>query len=230
MLDRLVRKEGVPALAYSVDDVSPPRPYLLKILHSDTQFVLSLERSVLIDESDHLFTLRYEGDNLVPGKASLRHVDIALSDDTLQLIARQGKPGCRTLSLTLRAPCPVWYPKSLSKSNITGFYELSTLAKATQVLIVFDTRWLGKGNLARLQSVVEGSGELGGIPVLPQFARCYQQADWSIFNSAHDAKPKTSLPKGDVTSEVVPSIEEDDAPPSYESVPSKRQRDCRSSN
>ncbi|CAN9147357.1 unnamed protein product [Alternaria alternata] len=123
----------------------------------------------------------------------------------------------------------------------TSFHKLSTLARATDVRIVFDTNWLGKKNLARLRSAVEASRQLTGVPVIPQFARLYQQADWSILGSIQGAKSGPHRSTGDWTSKAIPSIEdaaagappfEDaiyDAPPSYAQVSNKRSRHTRTS-
>jgi hypothetical protein len=246
MVLSLVRKEGVAALAYSVTNVSLLWPCSLKILHADAQFVVSLERSISIHGFDdkHLFTLRYEGDNIMPGKNSLGHVDIPIPAASLDIIARQGSPQLRTLSLTLKAPCSVWCPYSLNNGLSiphTSFHELLTLANATEVSIVFDAKWLGKDNLAMLQSAVEGSQQLTRVPVIPQFARLYQQVDLSILNSIQDAKSGAYLRIGDLTSEAVPSIEGvvagapsikeavHEAPPPYICESSKRSRDTRTS-
>jgi hypothetical protein len=235
MVLNLVRNQGVPALAYAVNDASLLWPCSLKILHSDAQFVVSLGHSISIHghDDEQLFTFRYEGDNLMPGKNSLGNVGISLSDKSLQNIARHGQPRPRTLSLTLKAPCSVWYPHGLGSgvsSVHTCFHDLSTLARATKVHILFDINWLGKNNLARLQSVVEGSRELIGVPVIPQFARSYQQSDWSILNFVQDVKSDVCFPNEDVAPEAVPSIEDviHDAPPPYAHVSSKRSRSSRS--
>ncbi|CAA9959442.1 hypothetical protein PTMSG1_02860 [Pyrenophora teres f. maculata] len=204
------------------------------MLHSDTQFVVSLGHSISIHGVDdkQLFTLRYQGDNLMLGKTSLRDVAIPLPEGSLDMIARQGQPRPRTLLLSLKAPCSVWYPHSLGNevySLHTSIAELLTLARATEVRILFDINWLGKNNLARLQSVVEGSQQLTGVPVIPQFACLYQQVDWSVLDSVQDAKSGAYLSTED---EAVPSIEDAllDAPPSYAHVSGKRSRKTRTSS
>lgn len=240
MVLNLVRKEGVRALAYAVNDASVLSTCSLKILYSDAQFALSLGHSVTIPgvDGEQLLTLRYEGDNLVPGQTSLRNVAIPLPDESLHAIARHGQPRPRTLSLTLKAPCSLWYPRILG-NRVSGLQisspNLLTLARATQICIVFDAKWLGD-NLALLQRIVEGSRQLTGVPVIPQFRNVYQQADWSTLNLDQDAKSGACLPIEDLASEVVPSIEyvvagpppideaEHDAPPPYAHVSSKRSR------
>jgi len=245
MVFNLVRSEGVPALAYSPNDVSVPLQCTLKMLNSDTQFAVFLELSISINGIDgkQLFTLRYEGDNLIPGKTSLGNANISLPDRLLH-IARQGQPQYQTLSLALKAPCSVWFPRSLGhrvSSLDTGSHELVTLAKARKIHILFDTKWLGKDNFARLQSTVKCSQQLVGFSVLPQFALLYQQVDWSIPNFVQDTKSETYVPVEDLASEALPSIEDavggappvedvtHDAPPPYAQVTSKRPRDTRTS-
>ncbi|KAI2484548.1 hypothetical protein Ptr902_03488 [Pyrenophora tritici-repentis] len=234
MVHNLVRNEGVPALAYSVNDASALWPCFLKILYSDTQFVVSLEYSISIHgiHEKQPFTLRYEGDNLMLGKTSLRDIAIPLPEGSLDVIARQGQPQLRTLLLSLKAPCSVWFPHSLVNevySRHTSIAEFLTLARATEVRILFDIKWLGKSNLARLQSVVEGSRQPTGVPAIPQFACLYQQVDWSVIDSIQDAKSRACLSTED---EAVPSIEDAllDAPPSYAHVSGKRSRKARSSS
>jgi hypothetical protein len=229
MLVNLVRNQGIPAFAYPANDPSIPRLCDLKILYSDVQFLVSLEPTIPtngVDERQPFF-LRYQGDNLMPGKTSLGNVGISFPDGSLDKIARHGQPRPRTLSLTLETPCSVWYPHSFGSRLHPRFHDFLTLARTTEVHILFDTNWLGSLNLARLQSVVEGSRQLNGVPVIPQFTRSYQQADWSIFKSIQDV-----MPGEDVASEALPSIEDavHDAPPPYAHVSSKRLRDSRSSS
>lgn len=215
MTNNLVRRHGVPALAFLGHDGSASWSCNLKILHSNSRFVVSLEDPTSVHgvNDKQLVTLRYE---------------------VLDTLARQGNPRPKALSLTLRAPCPVWYPRSFGKRVLslhTGSHKLSVLAKATEVRIVFDANWLGKENLAVLQSVVERTGQLDGIPVDPQFVKSYQQGDWTIFNTSQDAQSAPYPPTGDQSSEPVPSIEDAvaaddayDAPPPYAHASSKRPR------
>jgi hypothetical protein len=243
MVLNLVRDKGVPAF---VNDASVLWPCTLKILHSNAQFVVSLEHTISTHSVDdeQLFTLRYEGDNLVPGKSSLKDIMNSHSNELLHNIARAGQPRFRTLSLMLKARCSVWYPHGFGNevsSLHTHFHELLTLARATEVRILFDINWLGKDNLARLQSAVEGSRQLTGVPVIPRFTHLYQQADWCDLDLIQDAKSGACALIEDVASEAVPSIEyavakapfEDelhDAPPPYAHASSKRPRNSESSS
>jgi hypothetical protein len=247
----LVRRSGIPALAYPVTDASMPWPCSLVILHSElvAQFTVSLKSYIPIHgvNDEQLFTLRFEGDNLMPGKSSLERVNIPLSAEWLDSIARQGQPRVKTLSLTLKAPCSVWYPRTLgieASSIDTPSRELTTLAKATKVHILFDTNWLGRDNLARLRRAVEGSLQLTGVPVIPDsnFTLSYQKADWSILNFVEDAKSRALPPDEDTAPEAVLSVEDElvrvplyiedavpDPPPSYDWLSSKRPRHGESS-
>jgi hypothetical protein len=241
----VVPKKGVPALAYP-DGASEPQQYTLKILcsisNSIPQFVVSLEKSIPVEDSKHLITLRYEGPNIVPGQCALRDDKTPAPPELLNDLARGGTSQIQALSLKLKEPCSVWYPKSLSnrKSSLTGSNELLTLAKATKVFIVFDTKWVHRISRPQLMSIIRGSTPLTGISVNSEFVDSYQRSDWSIFDPAQDAKPGTYLLNEDLTSGVIRSIEdvgagtpptegEDDvAPPSYGHVTRKRLRDRKS--
>ncbi|EMD96410.1 hypothetical protein COCC4DRAFT_204879 [Bipolaris maydis ATCC 48331] len=236
MVLSLVRNQGIPALAYPVNDESMLWPCSLKMLHSDNQFTLSLGHSVSIHGlvNPQLLTLRYEGDNLIPGNMSLGNVDIALPGTSLHSIARHGKPRPRALSLTLKTPCSVWYPFTLGKTGSglhTGFHKLLKLARATEVRILFDINWLEKSNLARLQSAIEGSRQLAGVPAIPEFTRLYREADWSILNCTKDPEPEALPSIEDAVAGAPPPIGEtvDDAPPPYARVSGKRSRNARTS-
>ncbi|KAJ6284674.1 hypothetical protein J3E71DRAFT_339037 [Bipolaris maydis] len=172
------------------------------MLHSDNQFTLSLGHSVSIHGlvNPQLLTLRYEGDNLIPGNMSLGNVDIALP----------GKTG---------------------SGLHTGFHKLLKLARATEVRILFDINWLEKSNLARLQSAIEGSRQLAGVPAIPEFTRLYREADWSILNCTKDPEPEALPSIEDAVAGAPPPIGEtvDDAPPPYARVSGKRSRNARTS-
>jgi hypothetical protein len=178
MILNLVRNKGVPVIAYPVNDVSVVLPYFLKILHLDAQFIASLGHFISNYGLDNkpLFNLRYEGDSLLPGKASLQGSYFLISGRSLQKMARHGQSRAQELSLTLKPRCFVWYLRSFGNglsSLHTQFRELLTLARAIELRILFDTNWLGKDDLARLQSAVEGSQQLTGVPVIPRFTHLH---------------------------------------------------------
>jgi hypothetical protein len=255
----LVRKKGIPALTYSTTHANIPWPCTLKILHdSDLQFMLSLETPVQIHGSDdkHSFVLRFDGDILIPGKSKLEGINIRLSAALVDSITRQGHSQVQTLSLSLKAPCSLWYPftaGSEATSLCTPSQELVTIAKATEVRIVFDTKWVGHENLAQLRSAVEGSRQLTAIPVKSEleFTLSHRQANLNPVEfvdpttsssvedvvsvagiSVVDAVPGAYPSAEDATLDILPSVEvEDDirnygAPPAYSS---KRSRTSKSS-
>jgi hypothetical protein len=252
MVRNLVRKGGVPAVAYSSTDATALEPCNVILLCSETktnaQFTALLEAPISIHGIDdkQTFVLRFDGDNLVPGRISLDHTKIPPTDELVDKIAREGQPELRVLSLTLKTPCSVWYPRTLS-SAVSRFdtpsHELVDLTKTMEIRILFDTKWLGS-NLSRLRSVSERSSQLSGVPVVPGtiYTQLYVQADWSILNFVEEAEPE-GLPVVEVAVyKVVPSVEDaavgassfkdvlDDAPPSYAQVPSKRSRNGKSSS
>ncbi|KAI8930709.1 hypothetical protein NX059_012318 [Plenodomus lindquistii] len=233
-LVNLVRKSGVSALALaSTDDIPCPCTLVLLYSQNGPQFTVLLTASIPIHGIRHKqsFVLRFDGDNLVPGKISLENTGIPVSTESLKSITRQGQPELRTLSLTLKAPCSVWYPRTLASEASTfntSSQELVTLARTTKIRILFDTNWLGR-YLPTLQSISQRSSQLIGVPVSRHnvFSKSYLQADHSLLKFVKDANPAgLSLLEG-AAPDVVPSVEDaepgvpvfdyaaDDPPPSY---------------
>lgn len=139
------------------------------------------------------------------------------------------------LLLALKAPCAVWYPRTMSTQTCsisTPSQELKTLAKATEVCILFDTSWLGR-NLARLRSALEGSLQLTGASITPDlnFTRSYQKADWSNFVVEEETSRAVPSVEDGLVSGAPPPIEDavGDAPPPYARLSSKRPRHSKSS-
>ena len=230
----LVRKRGVPALAYPAADVSILWPCTLKIMYVElcAQFAVSLESDVSIQSVDdkQLVSLRFDGHNLVPGKGALGPVNIMLTAAMVDHVARRGRPQVNTLSVVLKTPCAVWHPRTLSAeaSSVDNLSrELSILARTTEVRIVFDSNWLGK-NVSQLYSVVEGFRQYAGIPVGPssKLAQSHQQATWSIYKLDKRAVPSVE----DDPAAAPPPIEDaqHDAPPPYVQISSKRSRNGKS--
>jgi hypothetical protein len=237
----LVRKSGVPALAHPASDVSRLWPCTMKMLYVElnAQFTVSLESDVSIQGVDdqQLVALRFEGHNLVPvkgslgpakrhklvpGKGSLDPDNIVLTPEMISHLARGGDSQVYVLSLVLKTPGAVWHPRTLS-ARVSGIdnlpRDLSDLARTTEVCIVFDSNWLGQ-SLGQLRSAVKGRKQFAGIPVVSssKFAQSHQRALWSDYEVAESVESETAA--------VPPPIEvaQDDAPPAYAEVPSKRRR------
>ena len=236
----LVRKQGVPALAYAASDVSLLWPCTLRILYVElyAQFMVSLESDVAIQGVDDKqpVSLRFDGHNLMPGKGSLGPVHIQLTAAMRNSVARPGSPQVSTLSLVLQTPCAVWLPRKLSAeaSSIDNLsHALAALVRTTEVHIVVDVNWLGL-NLGQLQSAVEGSQQLAGVPVHPasKLAQSHQQALWSVYKLDQQAPSRVAPSVEDLPAAAPPSIEDaqDDAPPAYARVSSKRSRQSKSSS
>ena len=166
----------------------------------------------------------------MPGKGSLgRLATIVLTPKMVSRLARPTGNHLIVLSLVLKTPGAVWHPRTLSTgaSGIDNLpRELSDLARTKEVCIVLDSHWLGQ-NLSRLQSAIEGSQQLAGIPVVPssKFAQAHQRALWSVYEAAESVdseKAAAPLPVEDA---------QEDAPPAYDAqVSRKRPRNSKSCN
>ncbi|XP_014556837.1 hypothetical protein COCVIDRAFT_37550 [Bipolaris victoriae FI3] len=234
MVHSLVRKEGVPALAYRGCHKSMTWFCSLKIVHVGEELAVSLEHSMPSHGVDHkqVFILRYEGDNLVPGKNSLGAIGLSVPASLMSTMQRHGNPNFQTLSLTLKKPCSIWYPKE-STSLHDDFPKLLTLARTKEVRIFFDTNWLADRNFQTLQCIVTGSRQLAKISRTAQFSSLYQELDWLPLRFIQDANHGTDTATENPASGVIPSIEAEappfqdvvhDNPPPYTQPSGKRPR------
>lgn len=222
-------KKGAPAWAYAASNESVRWFCLLRIAYKDTGFAVSLEHSLLSNgaNENQTFMLRYEGDNLVPGKNSLRATDLFISASEKDVVARHGKPNFQTLSLTLKNPCSILHPKNCRKFH-DDFPKLLTYARATKVHVFFDTKLVTE--LDTLRSILAGSQEFTRLPKVAQSTNSYEETQWPTLRFIPDANYTGNVPMEESASGIIPSIEdagpearpfehaESDSPPAYADV------------
>lgn len=234
MVHTLVRKEGVPALAYAGCNEAQTWMCSLKIVHEGGEFAVTLEHSLSSDGVDHkqVFLLRYEGDNLVPGKNTLGISNMSVPAELMCEMPRQGYPDFQTLSLTLKEPCSIWYPKG-SSSLHDDFPKLLSLARTKEVRIVFDTNWLADRNLKTLQRILDRSQQLAKITGHAYFSYAYNELDWLPLRFIQHVNQGTDIAAKDAAPGVAPSIKAEvppfqdvqhDNPPAYMQPSGKRPR------
>ncbi|EUC28239.1 hypothetical protein COCCADRAFT_109658 [Bipolaris zeicola 26-R-13] len=229
------RHGGIPALASATHPPHEPLLCTLKILNKGVQFGVILELVLPTHgvADKRLYQLHCGGDNLVPGGNSLAKMDTLSHKLSLSLL-RYGETRPGTLSLSLKQPCPLWYPVGLSKLD-ADFRKLLELARSPAIHIVFDIAWLSDQNLKELKCILGGSQKFISVPVLPELKKSHKEVDWLIINHMQDAAPEACVPAEDQASVVI-SIEhgeikappfqdeEYDRPPPYAHVSSKRSR------
>jgi hypothetical protein len=121
MVNYLVRQQGVPAFAFpsSVSDLSSSWPCSLSLQHDELdaytmRFTALVAATVTIyGFGEHKVALALYGDNMMPGRNSLGAPRIVIPHDCLAVISRDGTSIPQTLSLTLKEPCSLRYPRSL---------------------------------------------------------------------------------------------------------------------
>jgi hypothetical protein len=184
---------GFHVLAYPNGDSTCPIPLSLVFRHNNrrAQATLCLLSSLFIHacEEAQIFILQYDADNMVPGAISLGPATIPLPQERLNVIAR-GNPQIRTLSLTLKKPCPVWCPPSCRQTTplprpscAASFAQLATLAQARELHVVFDYKQLHSAQHEGLQRLVEHADRLSGYPVAQYYReRRYACLDWRVFD------------------------------------------------
>ncbi|PSN59691.1 hypothetical protein BS50DRAFT_594347 [Corynespora cassiicola Philippines] len=208
----LVRKRGIPVLAYPASDTASPWPcsLVMKLSEDRMQATLSLQSSVPIHGFDHdqTFIFLYHVDNFVPGSTCLGPVTIPLPQTLLDRVARQGNPQLRTLSISVKEPCPILAPPSSTnmafKRGFDGpFHQLVKLAKATRIHILFDHNWIHRDQYPRFESLISHPEGFTGFSHGKFISKPHTLVDWAAFGPAED---------------------EPDAPPSYTDASNKRAR------
>lgn len=209
----LVRKTGIPVLAYSTSDAASQLSGNLRVRYfaSRMQATISLQFMIPVHDSTDAqsFTFVYDADNLVSGETSLGSAIVALSPAQLDEIARSGNPQTRLLSLKLKSPCPIWFPEHLgSVAAKIGFdapyHQLVKLAGTTGIHVLFDYKWIHQNNRVLFQHIISHPEELTGLPAEAHLKTSCRQANWTVFSPVDDA----------------PS----EAPPSYTDASKKRSR------
>jgi hypothetical protein len=204
-----------PALAYPSSDSASPVSLSLIFKHSEkrTQATLSLvQSSILLRGFDvaQTFVLQYNADNIVPDSTSLGPATIRLPQDRVSEIARSNDPQIRTLSFKLKKCCSIWGPQPASTVPKPGsealFTQLGDLARATELCILFDTKWLRTTTFAVFQQLVANPEHFSGFPVDRYYKTFLRPMYASVFDS----------PRNDnATADSDATTEDEDMLPSY---------------
>jgi hypothetical protein len=214
-------KHGFPVMAYPTTGTSSPMPLSLMIKYnkSNAQATLSLKSFIFLQGFDdaQTFMLQYDANNFVQGTISLGPATIDLPPARLDQIARSRSPQIRTLSLSLKACCPIWCPPTKSIAPKQGyddvFQQLAALAEATKLCIVLDYQYLGDEHVALIQRLIELPDQLSGVPIRYR-ADQFRLTDASVFKAY---EPVHAEVETDATTE-------DEQPPPYAEASSKRPR------
>lgn len=206
-------KHGFPVLAY-LNSYPLTLSCTLRIQHHEPrkQATLMLRTFVALhgarrsnDEQgsdyEQAFVMQYDADNLVYD-ARFAAPTIHVPPTRLASIVRAGTEDSddtqmQTLTLHFARPCPLWCPDRdvlLPKpepAHVELFNELTQLARAKTVHIVFDRNWLSLAQQVPLQRIIKGKEALTGFPVAEYYSRAYRRADWTVFapTPAPAAKP-----------------------------------------
>lgn len=150
-------------------------------------------------DEEQAFVVQYDADNLVYD-ARLAAPTVDMPPTRLSSIVRAGTDDSddtqmQTLTLHLARHGPLWCPDRdvlLPKpepAHVELFNELTQLAKAKTVHLVFDRSWLSLAQQVPLQRIIKGKEALTGFPVAEYYCRAYRRADWTVFAPAPAAGP-----------------------------------------
>lgn len=182
-----VRKDGFPVLAYSSLDDSAPMLSLLFRIKSPRRATLSLKSAYHGSGHDDALTfiLQINPGDLVsePGQNFLTPANLSLTQERLNAVQRQGNPNIRTLCLTLRQWCSIWYPKSMTTTPLRGVHprldELVSLAKASKLHLLFDMNWLGSEKKNVFEEFIHCPDRFTACPVEEHYSKEYEPLDWT---------------------------------------------------
>ncbi len=218
-----VCKGGIPALVYPHYDATSPvsLSFIIKCNHRRAQITLCLQASLPLQglDDEQRVVMQYDAENIVPGAISLGPATIPLPQERLNALARAGNAQIRTLSVKLKSPCPVWHQSSAPLKPRPGcetqFEHLASLARTTQIEIVFDYNWLHRDLHATFQRLIEHPDELAGFPVGQRYReQRLNLGDWTVF----------SYEAADACADTVAAHIAGELPPVYVEASNKRSR------
>lgn len=198
MTHHLVRKRGIPVLAWSKSDPAAPWPCTLFVRYSDTRAQASLYLRFSIPiygfSQDQTFTLIYDADNLVPGVNSIKPATTPLPQDQLDELARNGNPELHVLALVVKQTCPIRCPpsaRSLSPKHgfEAPFHILRKIARATEIDVLLDYNWIHTDNRALLDKLIKHPEDLAGLPNDDKYTKQHRRVDWTVFSPADQEEP-----------------------------------------
>ncbi|KAF3030376.1 hypothetical protein E8E12_000639 [Didymella heteroderae] len=207
-------KNPVPALVYENPE---DEPLLCKLLLDSSREENSLTLFLVFDILDANsreaeISFQYDPDELAPGTIKLTNAQISLPTSRLEALARQGQCNIRTLCLTPRTQCHVWWSKSLCSIRPASGQEprlcqLGALARAKEVNIVFDYNALKSERLNRMQRLIANESLIGiGVhSTNPNYVR----ASLTIFDEeeASECPPIYTRSSEHGTCQLLPSCE-----------------------
>jgi hypothetical protein len=208
-----ITKPGFSVLAYVSLQVPSSVSLSLKFRYNDegTQATLCLLQSSIIqrdsEDGDTFVILQYDPENLVPGSISLKPMAY---HPGLSTITRSPKPQIHMLSLKLKRCCPVWLPLTGLIASKPGyedqFQHFETLARATDLHIVFDYAWLPTPCLATFHRLVDHPDQLSAYSVDRYYTQHCRRED--AYTGSHFAPTDAILGRNNTT-------EDEEQPPPY---------------
>lgn len=216
----LVRKGGIPVLAYPKHDPASPisLTFVVTYHHSSAQATLYLQCSPSVQDQNEpqAFILQYSADNFVSGSLSFESALIALPQQRLNEVGRHGKPQMRALCLSLKKVCAVWCPLTPVTPAFQSEFQtsLTNLAKAKDLTILLDYNWVHHDMRVYFQRLVEHTAEFTGCPVPGHLGKLYRRLDWTVF----------SIVEVDAPADGDAATDDEEPPPVYAEVNNKRNR------
>ncbi|KAL1591544.1 hypothetical protein SLS60_011792 [Paraconiothyrium brasiliense] len=200
-LDFLFRKGGIPALASCVSSTtqaSCASSLVVRVSESSKQATIELEFELPVRgfETHQRITFVYDSSNFASGAIPVKGLHV--SSEQTEQIARISRSPTEykpmSMRLTLIEPCVVISPsRSISpkEGHELRFEQVATLAKATELDIVFDSLWMHRDKDAQFRYLIANASLTG-------FARknadTVKEDDWTIFGVDEAVLPDVPPP------------------------------------
>lgn len=198
---------GMPVLAYLTSEPLS-LSCRMRILHNkdNSQISIVLHVAVTLEKApdEQAFILQYDANALQPDGATMNSATTHTPSARRAEISRHAGPQLATLSLRLKHVCPVWCPRGrllipqASVESVTTFNEFLTIAKATTVHLVYDTKWLAKPGQTAIAQLVKAKKQLAAYPLDKYYAKLWVCKDWTVFaptTAVQDAEEAVALHK-----------------------------------
>ncbi|KAH8710015.1 hypothetical protein GQ44DRAFT_627274 [Phaeosphaeriaceae sp. PMI808] len=195
MTHNLLRSGGIGALACVATNNASLLSCTLQVKYDEgsSHATFSLQHATHIHgfAEAQFFNFIYDADNLLPATTTCKTATRTLTRTELAHIARTQISEVQALSLNLKKPCAILCPNvpgsiAPKASHEVPFRHLVDLAKATEITILFDWKWLHQRRHSPFLNIVSQPETFSGFPINEKNLKGHRLEDWSVFSPTED--------------------------------------------
>ncbi|KAF2463842.1 uncharacterized protein BDR25DRAFT_362400 [Lindgomyces ingoldianus] len=176
------------ALACVTTNDAPILQCTFQVKYNQVRFCATLSlQHICGSTTAQSFILIYNANNLHPTTTTCATANRAVTQTELDCLARNYMPEVQELSLNLKKPCAILCPNVAPEaSQDDSFRQLVDLAKATEITILFDWKWLNQHQKKSILDIVSRPETFSGFRIDEKNLRGRRLDDWSVFSPADD--------------------------------------------